>query len=46
LRRLARLGRRWWWSARRAPLAKKEAIASAFGAALFGVHGGKPAPAR
>jgi Transposase IS116/IS110/IS902 family len=34
------------WSARRAPLAKKEAIASAFGAVLFGVHGGKPAPAR
>jgi hypothetical protein len=24
----------------------QEAIASAFGAALFGVHGGKPAPAR
>jgi hypothetical protein len=33
-------------SARRAPPAKNEAIASAFGAALFGVHGGKPAPAR
>jgi hypothetical protein len=28
------------------PPAKKEAIASAYGAALFGVHGGKPAPAR
>jgi hypothetical protein len=25
---------------------KEGAIASAYGAALFGVHGGKPAPAR
>jgi hypothetical protein len=36
---------RWWWSARRVPPAN-ETIASAYGAALFGVHGGKPAPAR
>jgi hypothetical protein len=29
-----------------ASAAGKEAIASAVGAALFGMHGGKPAPAR
>jgi hypothetical protein len=37
------LAERWWWPVRRAPPAK-EAIASAVGAALFGMHGGKPAP--